>query len=243
MAESAKSTDELAIFVSEQLDVSAMQSLEAELEDMVRSGDTEGLRKLAERASDMQTPFAGRDMQLCRIYFVDLLTTARRACIEGGAGLSWTYNLYYTAVNSLTMARTKAEISQLLVSTLIAFAASSGRNTRFRSSGYSPVVNSCISRIIGHMPGRITGEQIASEMHLSSKYLSALFKRETGMTMTQFEMGLRIEDAQKMLSYTDTSYSDIADTLGFCSQSHFTAMFRRMTGTAAKNFRLQSRRT
>ncbi len=242
MAESAKTTDELAIFASEQIDVSVMQTLEASLEVMIQTGDTDGLRKLAERAAGERTPFAGRDTQLWRIYFIELLTIARKACIAGGSGLSWSYSLYYTAVNSLAMTRTKAEIRQLLLSTLLTFAASSGRNARYRSTGYSPVVNACIGRIIDHMPGRISLEKIAGEMHLSAKYLSAVFKKETGMTMTQFVMELRIEDAQKMLSYTDTSYSDIADTLGFCSQSHFTSIFRRMTGTTPKAFRLQSRR-
>ena len=43
MAESAKTTDELAIFASEQIDVSVMQTLEASLEVMIQTGDTDGL--------------------------------------------------------------------------------------------------------------------------------------------------------------------------------------------------------
>jgi len=77
----------------------------------------------------------------------------------------------------------------------------------------------------------------ASELNLSSSYLSDLLNKYTGKT-TQEHMHLHlIEKAKSLLLGTEKSISEIAYTLGFEHPSHFTKLFKTKTGKAPTEYR------
>lgn len=102
---------------------------------------------------------------------------------------------------------------------------------------YSPAVLACMDSIISHMPERRLVSELAEDVHLSPKYLSALFVRETGKTISQFEQELSLREAKFLLRNSDYPYSDISYMLNYSSQSYFNAVFRRETGMTPGQFR------
>ena len=64
-----------------------------------------------------------------------------------------------------------------------------------------------------------------------------LFKKETGITIFQYAMKLKIEAAEKMLVYTDYSPSDISNYFAFASHSHFINIFKKHTGLTPNEYR------
>jgi AraC family transcriptional regulator len=46
--------------------------------------------------------------------------------------------------------------------------------------------------------------------------------------------GARVREAERRLRARQMSVAEVAFSLGFASQSHFTAVFRRLTGTTPK---------
>ena len=80
-------------------------------------------------------------------------------------------------------------------------------------------------------------EGLARSMFVSRTHLATKFKQETGMTLTDFILGEKIEEAKRLLEYTDKSLSLIANYLGFSSQSHFTRTFKKYTGKTPKEYR------
>jgi YesN/AraC family two-component response regulator len=83
---------------------------------------------------------------------------------------------------------------------------------------------------------RITLDSLASQVSLSPGYLSRLFKKEMGMSVSEYISVQKIETAKNMLRYSDYSPSFIASILGYPSQSYFTQCFKKATGVTPKRF-------
>ncbi|MBR6451634.1 MAG: helix-turn-helix transcriptional regulator, partial [Lachnospiraceae bacterium] len=105
---------------------------------------------------------------------------------------------------------------------------------------YSDTVRNCIRQIYAHLPGKVTVDELADEIHLTPKYLSALFCKETGTSLTQFINKIRIDQARHMLDSTELTYSEISNVLEFCSQSHFTSTFKKAVGLTPREYRLRT---
>lgn len=95
---------------------------------------------------------------------------------------------------------------------------------------FSRPVTKCTEYIHTHLHTRITIEALCGVSGLSRSYLSELFRREVGMPVMQYVTERRLEAARQELELSERPVSDIALHLGFCSQSHFTACFRRRFG-------------
>lgn len=95
----------------------------------------------------------------------------------------------------------------------------------------------CIDHIRQHLNERVGTGELAEVAGLSPSYLSALFRRETGRTVTEFVAHTRVETAKNMLEHSDYSLGIIAASLGFSSPSHFSRVFRAETGQTPTEWR------
>lgn len=78
--------------------------------------------------------------------------------------------------------------------------------------------------------------ELASLCRLSSRQFSRAFKASRGCSISDYLAQMRIEAAKRKL-WSKSSLSDIAYSLGYSSQSSFTAAFKRSTGTTPNQFR------
>ena len=77
----------------------------------------------------------------------------------------------------------------------------------------------------------------ASQLHLSTSYLSDLLQKSTGKsTMEHIHLEL-VEKAKRLLWGTENTISEIAYELGFEHPSHFTKVFKAKTGKSPKEYR------
>ena len=72
---------------------------------------------------------------------------------------------------------------------------------------------------------------------MSQYYFSKLFKLSTGTTPHQYVMRQRVERAQELLREGPTPLAQVATHVGFETQSHFTSVFRRLSGVTPKHYR------
>lgn len=87
------------------------------------------------------------------------------------------------------------------------------------------------------LPNPIVIEELAAACDLTPYQLSRLLKRAPGVSPLQYVQTVRIDLAKKLLRESDLPLTDIALELGFSSQSHFTTVFRSLTGHTPKTFR------
>ena len=110
--------------------------------------------------------------------------------------------------------------------------------------GASKSIITCIEYIYAHITEPITIDDLAEYTGLSASYLSRLFKKETGVSVSDYVREKKIEKAQHLLKYCDYSLIEIANYLSFSSQSHFIQLFKEFTGMTPKKYRdLHSRAT
>lgn len=80
-------------------------------------------------------------------------------------------------------------------------------------------------------------EIIAREVCLHPDYLSRLFKRVTGQSITDYILQARINLAKELLENTNMSVGEVAASVGYYNFSHFTKMFKKLTGSSPKDYR------
>jgi AraC-like DNA-binding protein len=78
---------------------------------------------------------------------------------------------------------------------------------------------------------------MASQLHLSPKYLSDLLKQETGKTALELIHLYVISEAKNLLVAGDRSISEIAYQLGFENPPYFSRLFKKEVGVSPKEFK------
>lgn len=80
-------------------------------------------------------------------------------------------------------------------------------------------------------------EEIANQVYLNSDYLNRIFKKETGMSISEYIMREKFNIAQKLLLNTSMAVSAIAAQVGYTNFSHFSKMFKKYTDMTPVDFR------
>jgi AraC family transcriptional regulator len=83
--------------------------------------------------------------------------------------------------------------------------------------------------------------EIAENAEMSPYHFARAFKKSTGLAPHQYLTKRRIELAKELLAGTAMPIVDVSSAVGFQSQSHFTTLFRRLTGATPRVFRETNR--
>lgn len=82
----------------------------------------------------------------------------------------------------------------------------------------------------------VTLTECAAHVHLSVSYYSSLFKKVTGMTVTQYVNQERIRLAKTLL-VEGKSVQEVSVAVGYEERRYFSEMFKRITGMTPTEFR------
>ncbi len=91
--------------------------------------------------------------------------------------------------------------------------------------------------LMADLSGDIPLSLLATECGLSVSQFSRAFRRSVGTPPHRWLMQQRIELGKAMLRNGQGSLAEIADAIGFCSQSHFTRCFSAQTGATPGRWR------
>ncbi|MBW7452646.1 helix-turn-helix domain-containing protein [Paenibacillus sepulcri] len=105
--------------------------------------------------------------------------------------------------------------------------------TRTESSALVEKVNAYVESNLQS----VTREELASAVYLNSAYLSRLYKRETGMSLMDYIISMKMNRAKQMLTKSNMKVSDICDSLGYENLSHFAKTFKKQVGITPQDFR------
>jgi len=84
--------------------------------------------------------------------------------------------------------------------------------------------------------------KIISSFNYDKKYLCHVFKKYTGVTMTEYLNNIRLNYAFGLLQNTNKTVSNIAQYLGFSSVSYFNVIFKKKYGVTPKYLRRNKKR-
>lgn len=106
-------------------------------------------------------------------------------------------------------------------------------------SSYSEPIRQILVTVDASLTADLSLKRFANDLFLNTSYLSSLFKKEVGMTLTDYVNKNRIEYAKKLLKSTQRSIQDIAASSGIPYIHYFTRLFRRETGMSPREWRNQ----
>jgi transcriptional regulator GlxA family with amidase domain len=72
---------------------------------------------------------------------------------------------------------------------------------------------------------------------MSPHHFSLRFKRAVGVTPHKWVLRARVQEAERLLRGQNMTVAEVALALGFASQTHFTDVFHRTTGTTPRHYR------
>lgn len=102
---------------------------------------------------------------------------------------------------------------------------------------YSKPIQNIINYITFNLTADLSLNAISEEFLLNSSYLSTLFKKETGMTLTNFVNNKRIEHAIYLLNTTQSAIQDIAAQCGINDVNYFTKLFKKLKQMTPTQYR------
>ena len=76
---------------------------------------------------------------------------------------------------------------------------------------------------------------------MSESHFMSFFKRVTGLSFMKYLNHYRVERSQVMLVNTDEPMATISQEMGFCDQSYFGTVFRRLVGMTPAAYRRRFR--
>lgn len=102
----------------------------------------------------------------------------------------------------------------------------------------NPHIHKVIDYIENNYEHKIMLEDIAAHTHLNTSYLSALFKEQMNMSISDYILNYRLSIAKNnLLNYPDTPISEITLSSGFYDTSHFSKAFKNHFGVTAREYR------
>ncbi|MCD7754794.1 MAG: metalloregulator ArsR/SmtB family transcription factor [Firmicutes bacterium] len=93
--------------------------------------------------------------------------------------------------------------------------------------------------LLTHMDERVTIEELSRQYHINPTTLKAAFKSVYGTSIAAHIKQHRMEQAAKLLCETDRSIAQIAQAVGYDTQSKFSAAFKAYYGVLPRDFRKQ----
>jgi AraC family transcriptional regulator len=87
-----------------------------------------------------------------------------------------------------------------------------------------------IDYVEAHLAEPVRLADVASATGLTRMHFAAQFRAATGRRPHEYLLRRRVEHAQEMLVETDMSMAEVALSVGFRTQSHFTSVFTRFSG-------------
>lgn len=105
------------------------------------------------------------------------------------------------------------------------------------ASKRAPIVTRASFYIKEHISEKITIKDMCEELGCSKTTLITTFKKETGMTMSEYLTDVRLKEAEKLLTTTDMTAAEIATVTGFSDQSYFSKVFSSRYGVSPTRYK------
>ena len=205
----------------------------------VTNGDVDAIKKNCEQQRFLDSDGVGvlsrNPITNLKYHFVITTAMITRMCKQKGMELELAFRMSDFYIQKLDNIHTIEGVRSLHDAMVLDYTEKMRRICR--SDTNSRRINVCKEYIYSHIKERITVEDLADVLGVSASYLSRLFKKETGDSVSMYIRTQKIEMAKNLLQYSEYSMIEIANRLSFSSQSHFIQQFRESVGMTPKKYR------
>ena len=167
-------------------------------------------------------------------YCIVMNTLMRKAAEQGGV-----HPVHLDQVSSSFAHRIETMPSEAAVQTLMEEILHSYCRLvkKYATQNYSAPVQKAVIRIESDLAGDLSLKALADAQGINASYLSSLFKKETGQTVTDYVNEKRIQLAAKLLATTRLQVQTVALHCGISDVNYFSKIFKRYVKKTPKEYR------
>jgi YSIRK-targeted surface antigen transcriptional regulator len=211
-------------------------SAEKNILKCIKEGDVENVMKAQQAPRDGECGILSKSSPLRseKNLSICLVTLSTRAAIEGGLDVELAFTLSDSAIQAIEEITDIIDLWNLNNNILCDFAS---RVRKVKTLNYSKNVLACQNYVQKHLYENISVSDLSGVLDVNPNYLSELFKKEVGVTLSEYMQKEKIEEAKRLLTSTLHPILDISTRLSFHDQSHFTKLFKKFTGMTPKKYR------
>lgn len=147
-----------------------------------------------------------------------------------------------TALNMIYFLREKSEHPQSLSSTIIRYGLISLlmhiTEPELQDRPHLSNITEALLKLVDNNyaePNLLT--RATSELNYTASYISAIFKKDFGITFTDYLMQYRINIAKQLLRTTDMSITDISASVGYSDVKFFRELFKKHTNMTPRQYK------
>lgn len=164
-------------------------------------------------------------------------TLVTRAAIRGGLNREQAFALSDMYIQKAELMNDVLGLTRLNAQMVLDF-------TRRVEAGKAGIHNSKLIQqardyVLSHIGEHITTDVLSRELGMNRTYLCRLFTEETGLTINQCVTQIKMEEAKRLMDITQKPIAEIAEYLGFSSQSYFQKVFKNQFGITPGKYRSQ----
>jgi len=164
-------------------------------------------------------------------------TLVTRYAIEGGLEEESAFTLSDVYIKQMENCRTLYELNTVNEKMAVDFTYRVAESKNTKQPEYIKPITQCMDYICRNIHTRVSLELLSKEVSLTPKYLSWLFRKETGQTLSSFIESQKINQAKNLLIYSRYSCNDISQYLSYYSQSYFISIFKKNVGMTPNQYR------
>lgn len=172
------------------------------------------------------------------------LDTKKALVLHGTAHLEPLFSyicMHYKSVEPLCISCTDSFLRTVLFSFLTGKENSEENSAGYvDAGGYSALVRGILSHVERNSDRRFSLTDLAQSLGFNKNYLCTAFRRETGITISQYINYHRIREVLVTLQYTgynkDFPIYEMADQFGYMNASYFNRVFKKYTGLTPTEF-------
>lgn len=209
--------------------------LEKKLMQYIKQTNMEkSLETLNEINSLERAHLSKRPLNSLKYSLVGSCTLFTRAIIEAGVDAETAFMLSDYYINLIDEANTADDVQALEYKMIKDFIELSKTQKEYI---YTPVINKAIYYIKKNIENKLSLQEISDYVNVHPNYLSAAFKKEAGITLSQYINEQKISGMKLYLTYTNLSISEISYIFNFSSVPYFSRFFKTHTSVTPMEYR------
>ncbi len=217
---------------------SQVSALEGKILLAIETGHDANLKDMLDHIGDFSLTMPQSSNTMNKTFseiFITAAALSSRAAIKGGLRYDEAVDLQNYYLRMYDSVSSYLDFYNILSAMLMEFSVRVKKNRRIASD--SPIVLTVIHRLQEHLYDTYSISDLASDTGYSESYLSHHLKKETGTTITETFLQMKIEEAKYLLLREDYSAAETAAVLSFGSSGYFQKAFKKRCGITPAEYK------
>ncbi|MCR4626985.1 MAG: response regulator [Treponema sp.] len=198
----------------------------------IRLGDAGSVRQLVSLYCTTLFDFYQNNLDKIKNAIFEFIVNLRNAILE--MDNNYKDSTFEQAFTTLSKTDTTYELEQFVLKSCmecVTLASSLSKNNQ------NPIISQACEYLENHISEEITLESAASQLNVSSFYLSKLFKKEKGENFISYLTDLRLKKAKNLLQDKSLIIKEITAAVGYNDQNYFSKLFKNKFGITPTEYR------